>query len=421
VAGVALAALGAWLALGCDVQMQGRRFTGPGQASPQARTSAGPAADPTASPAPGPPANATASAALTPAASSSAAAGVARGATATLAPGTGSASLVSPGGTAALALPNGLNAVEVVSAARPAVVHISTSVVRLDQFRRQVPVEAGVGTGVIFDQRGYILTNSHVIQDPTRGGPSRSVRITLADDRSFDATVVDDDASNDLAILKIDAPDLRPARIGDSSRLQVGEPVVAIGHALALPGGPTVSTGVVSALGRSIQEPNGVTLPDLVQTDAAINPGNSGGPLLNRQAEVVGINTAGTTQAQGISFAVAINQAKPAMESVARTGRVIRPFLGVSIIGEITPAIARANRLPAERGIAVEVTPNSPAARAGMRDGDIVVAVDGQEVRSSPELLAAIRRHEPGDQIRLRVARQGGQVDLTATLDERSS
>ena len=384
----------------CDVQMQGRRLSGPSQ---------GPGQGP--------------SAGLAQGAGQEAGQETGQGADtrsgAEPAAAAGQASPAAPPAAAA-ALPNGLNAVQVANAARPAVVHIATAVVRQDQFLRPVPVQAGVGTGVIFDARGYILTNSHVVQNPEGGGPARAIRVTLADDRTFEAQVVDDDPANDLAVLKIDAPNLRPARLGDSDRLQVGEPVVAIGHALALPGGPTVSTGVVSALGRSIQEPNGITLPNLIQTDAAINPGNSGGPLLNANAEVIGINTAGAAQAEGINFAVAINQAKPAVESVVATGRVVRPFLGVQVLGAVTPAIARANDLPADRGVMVAPSPNGPAARAGVREGDIIVAVDGREVRSAPELLEAIRRHKPGDQIRLRIVRaRGAATEVTATLTER--
>ncbi|CAA9275255.1 MAG: hypothetical protein AVDCRST_MAG77-3483 [uncultured Chloroflexi bacterium] len=393
--------------LGCTVQMEGRRASGPGAGSAQEGLATA-TTDRSRTPATTPGGSATEGTSVS---GASVTAGVTAAAGTPVVTSAGQAA-------AAAALPNGLNAVQVVSAARPSVVHISTSVIRQDQFRRAVPVLAGTGTGVIFDARGYILTNSHVIQDPERGGTARAIRVTLADDRSFDGSVIDDDPTNDLAIVKIDAPNLRPAKIGDSDRLQVGEPVVAIGHALALPGGPTVSTGVVSALGRSIQEPNGVTLPNLVQTDAAINPGNSGGPLLNAGAEVIGINTAGSAQAQGISFAVAINVARQAMESVVQTGRVVRPVLGVQVLGEVTPAIARANGLAAERGVAVSPTPGGPAARAGMREGDIIVAVEGQEVRTSPELLAGIRKRRPGETLRLRIARPGGAVEITATLAE---
>ena len=303
---------------------------------------------------------------------------------------------------------------------RPAVVNVTTSLVTPGQLLNPREIPAGSGTGVIFDFRGYILTNSHVIQNPIGGGVARPIRVTLADERTLEAEVVDDDPGNDLAILKIEAPDLRPARLGDSARLRIGSPVAAIGYALALPGGPSLSTGVVSAINRSIEEPNGITLPNLIQTDAAINPGNSGGPLLNAEGEVIGINTAGAARAQGINFAVAINQARPALDSVVASGRVVRPYLGLRVVGEVTPLIAQVSNLPAPRGVVVEPVPGGPAARGGVQSNDIVVAADGQDVRTGAELQAAIFRHQPGEQLRLRVARQGSTtpVDVTATLVE---
>jgi S1-C subfamily serine protease len=311
----------------------------------------------------------------------------------------------------------GIDVVRVYNAARDSVVNITTSPIPPGSLRQPADVPAGTGTGVIVDPRGYILTNSHVIQNPAGSGTAPSIRVALADERVFDAAVVDDDPANDLAVLKIDAPNLKAARLADSSQVQVGEPVVAIGFALALPGGPTVSSGVVSALGRNIEEPNGIVLPNLVQTDAAINPGNSGGPLLNAGAEVIGINTAGSQRAQGISFAVAVDQAKPAVESVMATGRVVRPFLGVQILGEVTPTIARQNGLAADRGVAVQVVPGGPAAQAGVRDGDIITAVDGQAIQTGADLQTGIRRHQPGEPLRLRVVRpDGSAADLTATL-----
>ncbi|HEX2513234.1 MAG TPA: trypsin-like peptidase domain-containing protein [Chloroflexota bacterium] len=313
-----------------------------------------------------------------------------------------------------------LDAARVYDLVRPAVVNVTTSLVTPGQLLNPREIPAGSGTGVIFDSRGYILTNSHVIQNPIGGGVARPIRVTLADERTLEAEVVDDDPGNDLAILKIEAPDLRPARLGDSARLRIGSPVAAIGYALALPGGPSLSTGVVSAINRSIEEPNGITLPNLIQTDAAINPGNSGGPLLNAEGEVIGINTAGAARAQGINFAVAINQARPALDSVVASGRVVRPYLGLRVVGEVTPLIAQVSNLPAPRGVVVEPVPGGPAARGGVQSNDIVVAADGQDVRTGAELQAAIFRHQPGEQMRLRVARQGSTtpVDVTATLVE---
>jgi S1-C subfamily serine protease len=306
----------------------------------------------------------------------------------------------------------GIDVVAVVHAARAAVVNVSTGTSGLDQSLEPVP--AGTGTGVIYDARGYILTNSHVIH-PHSGSDHPPLRVTLTDDRGFDAVVVDDDPVSDLAILKIEAAGLHAVRLGDSDRLEVGEPVVAIGHALALPGGPTVSAGIVSALDRVIDWPDGTVLANLIQTDAAINPGNSGGPLLNAHAEVVGINTSGIPAAEGISFAIAINQAAPAAQSAA-AGRVVRPYAGVSLLGAITPSVARATGLPVDRGVMVRPVPDSPAARAGLREGDVVMEADGLPVRTASEFLAAVRRHRPGEELRLRLVRPPGTVLIEATI-----
>ena len=178
---------------------------------------------------------------------------------------------------------------------------------------------------------------------------------------------------------------------------------------------------MVSAINRSIEEPNGVTLPNLIQTDAAINPGNSGGPLLNAEGEVIGINTAGAARAQGINFAVAINQARPALESVVARGRVVRPYLGLRVVGEGDPPHRPGEQPPPPRGgVVVEPVPGGPSTRGGVQSNDIVVVADGQDVRTGAELPAAIFRHQPGEQMRLRVARQGSTapVDVTATLVE---
>jgi S1-C subfamily serine protease len=310
---------------------------------------------------------------------------------------------------------------QVYQQARGSVVNVTTGTIALDQLRRPQVVAAGMGTGVIYDPQGYILTNSHVIQNPDGSGPSRFVRASLQDGRVADARVVADDPSNDLAILKIEAPNLQAAQIGDSDALGVGQPVVAIGYALALPGGPSVTAGVVSALGRSIEEPNGVVLPNLIQTDTAINPGNSGGPLLNANAEVVGINTAGAERAQGINFAVAINEAKAAMQSAATTGQVVRPYVGVQVLGTVTPAIAAANGLPVDYGIAVEPVPGGPAAQAGVRSGDIITAVDGTQVRSVQEFQRALYARQPGQTTQLTIQRQtGAPVTVSVTLGQQA-
>jgi S1-C subfamily serine protease len=421
-AGLVLAALATVALPACDAQVTPSEVIGSARSQANLSTGASgtPAAAGQASPAAGTPAAAgqatgvartpTVGGQASPAAGTAAARGQASPAATTATTGTT---------TQAVAI-TGIDVAQVAAAARPSVVNIITKAVALDQLRQRVEVPSGVGTGTIFDNRGYILTNSHVIRS---GGnaPAERITVSLADERTFDARVIDDDPMNDLAIIKIDAPNLTVAKLGDSDRLTIGEPVVAMGFALALPGGPTVTTGVVSAVGRQVDEPNGVMLPSLVQTDAAINPGNSGGPLLNARAEVIGVNTLGAADAQGIAFAVSINQAKPAMESVVATGRVVWPYLGANILGSITPAIARANNLPVDRGVVIRPDPSGPAAAAGLRDGDIVVGADGQDVRAAPDLLAAIRRHKPGEQLRLRVVRAAGgaPVEIPVTLGQR--
>jgi serine protease Do len=205
----------------------------------------------------------------------------------------GSSSSATTSFTADASLPDIMSVADQVT---PAVVHIRTQTVATN-FRRSVNVE-GTGTGVIITSNGLILTNDHVIDG------ARSITVTLEDGRSFEASVVGRDTSSDLAILRVNASGLPALTFADQSDLRVGQWVIAIGNALDLPGGPTVTVGVISALDRSIEEPNGVDLEDVVQTDAAINPGNSGGPLLNLSGEIVGINTVVSSQAEGIGFAV---------------------------------------------------------------------------------------------------------------------
>lgn len=273
---------------------------------------------------------------------------------------------------------------EIVERLRPSVVHILTETASLDVFGQPVP-QRGVGTGFIIDSEGHIITNNHVI---TLDGdqPAERITVTLSDGRRFPARIVGHDRPTDLAVLDIDAQGLTPAILGNSSQLRVGEEVVAIGNALDLPGGPTVTTGVVSALGRLIQE-DPFTIPDAIQTDAAINPGNSGGPLVNAFGEVVGITTAVVGGAEGIGFAVAIDTAKPIVAELMENGRVERGFLGVSLV-DITPALAANLGLPVDSGVAVTaVAEGSPAQAAGLQANDVIVQVAGEEIDNSGELL----------------------------------
>ena len=245
----------------------------------------------------------------------------------------------------------------------PAMVSIVTRQIERNQFNQAVPTR-GLGSGFIIDRHGYVLTNNHVVEG------AEQIKVTLADGRAFRAALVGGDRFTDLAVLKIDGHGLPTVPLGDSGRLAVGEAVVAMGSPLWIEGGPSVTAGVVSALGRSMEEPGLPMLHDLIQTDAAINPGNSGGPLLNLAGQVVGINTAMIPSAHGIGFAIAINTAKPVLRELIATGRVVRPSLGLVAV-TVTPQVAYANDLPVERGAswffawrtrARRETPGSPRA-----------------------------------------------------------
>ena len=299
----------------------------------------------------------------------------------------------------------------VVAKVRPAVVNIATRQVSYDSFLKPVPAQ-GVGSGVIFDARGYVLTNSHVVQGALQ------MRVSLPDGRTFPGKLVGTDPVTDLAVVKIDGNGLPVAHLGDSAKLEVGETVIAIGNPLGLEGGPTVTVGVVSAIGRSIEDPGGAALHDLVQTDAAINPGNSGGPLVRMSGDVIGINTAIIQEAQGIGFAISIDSAKPIVQELLAHGRVVRPLVGIVPVS-VTPQLATAYDLPVERGVlVVRLDPKGPAARAGMKPGDIIVAIAGQPVKNLSELRVAIGRHKIGETVDVAVRRQKASMALKVTLAE---
>jgi len=259
------------------------------------------------------------------------------------------------------------------------------------------------------------VTNNHVVEG------AESITVTLPDGRTFDATLVGTDPLTDLAVVKIEGIDLPTIPFGDSSTLRAGDWVVAIGNALALPGGPTVTVGVVSALGRSIQEQNGVTLYDVIQTDAAINPGNSGGPLLNLRGEIVGINTAkiSTVEVSGVGFAVSANTARPVVEELIEEGHVTRPYLGISLL-TVNSAVASQLGLATDKGALVTVVvPDTPAEEAGLLAGDVIIAADGQEVITADDMVLAIRAHKVGDLMELTYLRDGEENTALITLVER--
>jgi S1-C subfamily serine protease len=305
---------------------------------------------------------------------------------------------------------SGNRIVNVVQAVRPAVVNVTTDIAASGPFGSG---GRGVGTGFIVRADGIIVTNYHVVE--------KAQRITVItpspDAQRYDARVIGGDATADLAVLKIDAQGLPTVPLGDSSTLQLGQPVVAIGYALALKGGPTVTTGIVSALGRSIQagDPNcdacqngARTYSNVIQTDAAINPGNSGGPLLNLDGQVIGINTAGNASAENIGFAIAINAALPTVSSAESDPTAPVPYLGVST-QPVGQGLALQFNLPTTTGAyVVGLSPDGPAQTAGMEVGDVIVEFDGHTVTDPDALGTLIRQHRPGDSVQVGVVNARG-------------
>ena len=293
----------------------------------------------------------------------------------------------------------------------PAVVSITTRQIERDQFNQEKPTR-GLGSGVIFDHRGYIVTNSHVIDG------AEQIKVTLSDERTFRATLVGTDRFTDLAVVKIEGRNLPAIQLGDSSRLAIGETVVAVGSPLWIEGGPTVTSGIVSALGRSMEQPGLPMLHNLIQTDAAINPGNSGGPLLNLRGQVVGINTAVIPSAHGIGFAISSDRAKTVVKELIATGQIVRPSLGIVAVS-VTPQVAYANELPLERGaLVVRVDESGAADIAGLRLGDVVTALAGRTVKDLHELHEVLARYRIGEAVVITVWRAGQTLSLRAVLEE---
>ena len=288
--------------------------------------------------------------------------------------------------------------ITVVTVAR----QVAPSVVSVQQ-------NGGFGSGVVIRRDGVILTNAHVV------GQAREVRIGLADGREIGARVLGRDPSVDVAVVRVTGSELPVAPLADSDALLVGQTAIAIGNPLGLE--RTVTRGVISAIDRS---PRGFGLDGLIQTDAAISPGNSGGPLLDSRGRVIGINTAviSAPGASGLGFAIPINLARDIAEQVLSTGQIRRAFLGVDY-RDIDEQLARQFRLPVEEGIIITtVAENTPAAGAGLRQGDIVIALDGKPVKQGADLRRAIRGRKPGDEVRLRVRRPEGEREIVARLGE---
>jgi S1-C subfamily serine protease len=342
----------------------------------------------------------------------------------------GAAPAVAP---AAAAAPAGdfRNAIyQVVEQVKPAVVQVTNEQVGIGSFSQSGAIPVGVGSGIIYDNQGHILTNNHVVDGATK------IIVSLTDGRAFTATLVGRDPQTDLAVIQISGSNLPMAQLGDSTQMHVGDWVVAIGNALALSGGPTVTAGLVSATGRIIQEPpsqgsgqsqtaipgSGPYLFNLIQTSAAINPGNSGGPLVNLDGQVIGINTLGGgssssgTQAEAIGFAIAMETAKPIADQLVATGQVVHPFLGADYVA-LDPALAAQNNISVPYGDYITgVVSGSPAAQAGLQTDDIITQVDGTAIKGDSDLALIIHSHKPGDTLTLSVLRGSQTLTIKVTL-----
>jgi S1-C subfamily serine protease len=306
------------------------------------------------------------------------------------------------------------------------VVNITSRVMAFDFFYGLVPQE-GQGSGFIIDKEGHILTNYHVIAN------AHDVWVTLHDRKKYKATIVGTDQAHDLAVVQIKAPELQPMELGNSTNLQVGQKVYAIGNPFGLAG--TLTRGIVSSI-RQVQEPDGMVIDEAIQTDAAINPGNSGGPLLNWHGEVIGINTmiaSQVGQSAGIGFAIPINTAKAVLNDLVTLGRVRRPAIGIRTIpvdGEIASELS----LAVDYGLLiVQAVPGGAADRAGLRGGteraylgnmpimiggDLIVEIDGERIESQQDLAQVMNKHRAGDTVKVTIYRGKKKLEVAVTLGE---
>jgi S1-C subfamily serine protease len=297
---------------------------------------------------------------------------------------------------------------DIVEEVTKSVVNISTTKIVHHMFYQAVPV-AGMGSGTIIDSKGYILTNNHVV------GGAHKIDVTLWNGEIIEGKLLGSCGVHDTAVVKVERKELPAAELGDSNKLRVGQRVYAIGNPFGLSGGPTVTSGVVSAVNRTIESQRGL-LENLVQTDAAINPGNSGGPLVDLEGKVVAINTAIIPFAQGIGFAIPINSAKACQGEMVKSGVSARPWLG--IVGlSVTEDLARYYSLPLERGVLVtKVAADSPAEQAGIVAGDMILRLDGGAIYSIEDLLSEIHNRKIGDKVRITVYHKGREQNLETAL-----
>jgi putative serine protease PepD len=322
------------------------------------------------------------------------------------------------------------NNISVYEKAADGVVNVTSIAVQMDFFFNAFPTQ-GSGSGSIIDTKGHILTNHHVVAN------AQKLEVTLADGSKWPAKLVGSDPDNDLAVIKIEAPKakLKVIPIGDSKNLRIGQKVLAIGNPFGLE--RTLTTGVISSLGRTIRSEVGFMIEDVIQTDAAINPGNSGGPLLNSEGEIIGINSAIISPSGGsvgIGFSIPVNTAKKVIPELMAKGYVTYPWIGATI-QSLIPEVAKFLKLKLERGAMIaEVAKGGPAEKAGLKGGnqrvqvgniivmvggDIVVKADQNEVKTHDELIRYIREKKPGDTILLKVFRKEKFEDVKVTLGER--
>jgi S1-C subfamily serine protease len=344
----------------------------------------------------------------------------------------------SPVSTTALAPPPGSldeekNNIDIYQRYSNGVVNITTTTLTYDFFFRPAPTESGTGSGAVIDDQGHIVTNYHVVRDAER------LEVTLPDKTKTEATVVGADQNKDLAVIQVKVAKgrLTPIPIGTSKGLLVGQKVLAIGNPFGLE--RTLTTGIISSLGRSIQAQNGLIIDDIIQTDAAINPGNSGGPLLNSQGQIIGINTAILSPSQGsigIGFAIPADTVRRITSELITTGYVRYPWHGIRRATPLAdyPGLANALKLNTDSGLLVaDIYPNSPAEKAGIREstqvlrmgyrglpvgGDVILEVQGKAVNTVQEFQTEVYRYKPGDKITLTVLRNNKRIEVPVTLEE---
>jgi 2-alkenal reductase len=307
---------------------------------------------------------------------------------------------------------------------------VSTSVVNIGVLAR---TGVGTGSGFVLDNEGHIVTNNHVVED------AEEILVSFADGTSAEATLVGEDIDSDLAVIQVDVASslLQPVVLGDSSTLRVGQRAIAVGNPFGLE--QTMTAGIISALGRVVQQETGFSLPQLIQTDAAINPGNSGGPLLDSRGQVIGVNTfifSRSGSSSGVGFAVPVNTVKRVVPALIATGRYADPWLGISAVS-ITPALADALALPVGQGVLLQnIVDDGPADKAGLRandrqieiegqlvpvGGDIIVAIDTVRVREMDDLIVYLAETAVGQPVTLEILRDSQVLNVQVILEERPS